>query len=345
MQKEADEKAMLSDILRHYDFNVDSVQKVRSAFKICTDKGNFCLKRVSNGYRKVKKSFYLIQYLKERGFDNIADFYYTKDDKAWIKRKDAAFYLTYWIEGREVSFKSIDELLRCSELLACFHNQAKGFEAPKKVKIKNHSAKWLKTFKKQRDELVKYKSYIDKLKLKGEFDFLYKSHLDYFASEADYAMRILELSGYKELCDYYKNEGYICHDSFYYQNILFDEQERMYIVDLESCRFDLPVSDLGKFIRRVLSKKRFLWDFDLCRKIIESYCRIRPLTREEYGILLAMLVFPHKAWKLGKKRYIKNKKWNEEKYREKLNRLLREREFKKEFIYCYIGFYGLEPEY
>ncbi len=339
------ERSMLSEVLRSYDLDIQEIDKVRSAYKVYTDKGIFCLKRVSHGYRKAKKSFYIMKHLKERGSENVVDYYFSKDGRAFIKRKDAAFYLTRWIEGRETSFSSIGEILRCSELLSNFHNHAKGFAAPKHVKIRSHTNKWRKAFLKCRDELGKFKEYIDKIKLKAEFDYTYRSSIDYFQKEAEHAIRILDHSKYNELCSYYLNEGYVCHDSYYYQNILIDKEDRLFIIDLESCQYDIPMSDLGKFIRRILSKKKFRWDFDLCRRIIESYCKVRPMTKEEYEILLAMLVFPHKFWKLGRKRYVKNKKWNENKYRKKLRRLLREREFKREFIYCYINFYGLDMDY
>ncbi|HYE83802.1 MAG TPA: CotS family spore coat protein [Clostridia bacterium] len=339
------ERGMISEVLKHYDFYVDSVDKVRSAYKICTSKGIFCLKRVSHGYKKAKKSFFIAKYLKDKCFDNLAEYYYTKEGKALVKQRDAAFYLTYWIDGREASFKNKEEILRCSEFLAYFHNMAKDFEEPKHVKVRSHVNKWGKSFAKCRDELEGCKEYIDKMKLKAEFDYIYRSNIDHFHKEAEFALKILEHSRYNELCDYYKNECYICHDSFYYQNIIIDREDRLYIVDMESCQYDIPVSDLGKLIRRVLSKKRFKWDFDLCRRMIESYCRVRPMAREEYELLLAMLVFPHKFWKLGRKRYVKGKKWSEEKYRKKLRRLLREGQYKREFIYCYINFYDLDLEY
>lgn len=339
------ELMMLAEIMKHYDFHVASVNKVRSAYKVCTDKGAFCLKRVSHGYRKAKKSYHIMRHLREKGFDNVVDCYDTKDGRTIIKHKDAAFYLTYWIDGREASFSDVSEILRCSELLALFHNYVQGFEAPKHVKIRDHSKKWKKTFIKYRDQIGDFREIIDKLKLKAEFDYTYRSCIDYFYKQAELAVKILVSSGYEELCDFYANEKNICHDSFYYQNILVDKDKKLYIVDLESCQYDIPMSDLGKLIRRILTKKKFKWDFDLCRRMIESYCRVRPMTREEYTILLAMLVFPHKFWKLGRKRYIKKKKWGEGKFRKKLNRLLKQKEYKREFIYCYINFYGLDIEY
>lgn len=339
------ERRMLSEILKSYDLHVRAVEKVRSAYKLLTDEGDFCLKRVSHGYRKAKKSFFIMEYLREKGFDNLAEYYFSRKGKPLIKYRDAAFYITYWIDGREVSFKKKKEILRCTELLAQFHNAVKGFEAPRHVEIRNHVKKWGKEFGKCRKQLEDFRKTIDKMKLKADFDYTYRDNIDYFLKEADFAAEILNGSRYAELCEYWKNERYICHDSFYYQNIIIDRNNKMHIVDMESCRYDIPAGDLGKLIRRVLSKGRYKWDFDLCRRMIESYCRIRPMSREEYEILLALLVFPQKFWKLGKKRYIKNKKWNEEKYRKKLHKLLNEGRYKREFIYCYTSFYSLDTGY
>lgn len=336
---------MLAEIIKHYDFCTASVEKVRSAYKIRTDKGDFCLKRVSHGYAKARKSYALSCYLKENGFDNIAEYYKTKSGKAIVKYMDAAFYATLWVEGREASFSRMSDILKCSRLLAEFHNKAKAFKAPKHVKLKEHTGKWAKSFRRCKEDLEGFREHIDKLKLKADFDYKYRDAVDAFRKEAEFSLEILKHCNYGEMCRYYREEGCICHDSFYYQNIIVDENEKLYIVDLESSQRDIPVSDLGKLLRRVLSKKRYLWDFDLCRRIIEEYSREHPLAREEYELLLSMLVFPHKFWKLGRKRYIRNKKWKETKYEKKLRRLLRERKYKQEFISCYISFYCLDIEY
>ncbi|MGE5633289.1 MAG: CotS family spore coat protein [Caulobacteraceae bacterium] len=336
-QKEA---AMLDSILKHYDFNILSVEKVRSAYKVYTDNGVFCLKRVGHGYRKAKKCFYIIKHLRDKGFNNVAEYYQTREKKIFLKLDDAAFYITYWIEGREASFRIIDDILRCAELLASFHNHAKGFEAPKHVTIKSDYKKWKKHFEKYLKQMEAFKSSIDKLKLKSEFDYMYRNCADYYCNEARLAIKLLKQSKYADLSEYQKNELYVCHDSFYYQNIIISDSKELYLVDLESCLYDIPMSDLGKFIRRVMTKGKYKWDFDLCRKIIESYSKIRPVSKEEYAILLTMLIFPHKFWKLGRKRYVKNKKWNEEKFKKKLKKIIKYREYKKEFIKCFMSFYN-----
>jgi len=54
--------------------------------------------------------------------------------------------------------------------------------------------------------------------------------------------------------------------------------------------------------------------------------------------MLALIIFPHKFWKLGKKRYVKYKNWNELKYMHKLNRLLKYNELQQQFIEDYLNY-------
>lgn len=339
------EKSLLNLVLPKYDFDVLAVEKIRSAYKIYTNKGVFCLKRVGNGYRRAKKGYYVAQHLKANGFDNITDYYHTMDGKIFIRHKKSAFYMTYWIDGREVCSAFTDDIIKSAALLADFHNHAKGLKPDKHIKIKAHYKKWDKSFKRCIEEMRLFKQTIDKMKLKSEFDYAYRSHIDFFCAEANIAVEILEKSHYVSISDYMEREAYVCHDSFYYQNILMDKNGKLFIVDLESCILDIPISDLGKFIRRIMTKRKHKWDFDICRRIIESYTKVRPISQEEYTLLFAMLVFPHKFWKLGKKRYIKNKKWPEEKFKKKIRKLLRLREYKNEFLKCFVNFYHLDIDY
>ena len=258
-----EERHTIDNVLKNYDFNVLLVERVRSAYKIHTDSGNFCLKKVSRGYRKSKKSFYISKHLKDNGFSNVADYYPTKKNKLFVKINDTVYYLTYWIEGREADFKIPYEVLKCAEMLAEFHNHAKGFKKTKSIRIRSYYDKWTKIFERSIKEIHSFIIKIDKLDIKTEFDYIYKENIDYYVQEAKQAIEILKHSNCSLLRKHQKNQRYVCHDSYYYQNILIDKTDKMYIVDLESCCYNLPMSDLGKFIRRVLSKSKYKWDFRL----------------------------------------------------------------------------------
>jgi Ser/Thr protein kinase RdoA (MazF antagonist) len=96
--------------------------------------------------------------------------------------------------------------------------------------------------------------------------------------------------------------------------------------------------DLGKFIRRLMTKSDFQWNFSKARYIIEAYHTQNPLSAEELEVMLALIIFPHKFWKLGRKRYIKQKNWSENKYMHKLEKVIKYSDLEQNFIDDYQNF-------
>lgn len=335
------EMELLEKVLENYDINYKSVEKVRSAYKI-TDEGNsYCLKMLSRGYKRANKSYYLSNAIKEKGFYNVALYYYTKTNEYLIKHKKSSFYITSWIDGSEVDFKNINDILDSARFLARFHIVSKGLEIPEEIKIRNKHGNWLENFNNHIKAVKKFGEKINK-KPKTGFDLIFKNSLHIFMQEAEFAVSLLKTKEAKHAFIEAEKERTICHDSFYYQNILRNQSGTLYLVDLESSLLDCPMSDLGKFIRRIICKTKFKWDFDLCRRIIDAYDNVRPISREELYPLLAMIAFPHKYWKFGKKRYIKKKKWSEEDYQSKLKKVINMQEYKFEFVRSFIMFYGIK---
>lgn len=334
------EKELLEKILSKYDFDIEGIEKVRSVYKIFSKQGIFCLKKISNGYERAKKAFFVSQYVKDKGFNNVADYVPTSDNYLFIKYHKTTFYVTKWINGGEIDFSSISDILDATELLAKFHQNSKGFRIKKQAKINVNYEDWYKNYKTYwRDikEVVKKAKEKDN---KTKFDELYIEGIYYFEKDYILAKRLIKGKELKSTVKEIKENRFLCHDSFYYQNILRSDDE-LYLVDLESSAMDMPISDLGKFIRRIMPRRKYKWDFDICRRIIEKYTDVRDISINEYKYLLSIIVFPHKYWKLGKKRYIKKKSWTEEKYIRKINKLMRLNVYKNEFIYCFINFYNI----
>ena len=98
---------------------------------------------------------------------------------------------------------------------------------------------------------------------------------------------------------------------------------------------DLQINDLGKFIRRMMHKSEYQWDFEKALLIMNAYDSINKLTKSEYEAMIALILFPHKFWKLGRKKYTKNKDWNELKYISKLNILIKYNELEQRFLNDY----------
>jgi CotS family spore coat protein len=337
------EMELLEKILNNYDINYKSVEKVRSAYKVTDDNNSYCLKMLGRGFKRANKSYFLSKALWEKGFDNLAPYYYTKDNEYLIKHKKSSFYITGWIDGSEVNFKNIDDILDSARFLAQFHIAAKDLEVPEGIRIRNRHGSMLENFKAHINTVKEFGEKINK-KPKTGFDLIFKNSLHIFMQEAEFSLSLLKTKQAKHALLDSEKERMICHDSFYYQNILRHQNGKLYLVDLESSLLDCPMSDLGKFIRRIICKTKFKWDFDLCRKIIDAYDSVRPISTNELYPLLAMIAFPHKYWKFGKKRYVKKKKWSEEDYQNKLKKVINMQPYKFEFIRNFMLFYGIEVD-
>ncbi|MFD3157133.1 CotS family spore coat protein [Haloimpatiens sp. FM7330] len=330
------EEHMIKNILTRYKFDVIQISKVRSVYKIKTNKGYICLKKIKHGKGKAENGSKLVEELKKNNFLNTPDFIKTKDNNLFIKYRKVYFYATEWIDGKECNLNDINEAIKCVQLLAKFHIASTNINL-KYLKIKNNLKKWPKIFNKKLYEMDRFKKCINNKKLKNQFDIKYYKYINSFYHRGLAALSLLNSSSYYKVSKLYKNKKTICHNSFYYQNII-KKDNKYYIIDLDSVIIDLPINDLGKLIRRLMFKKNYKWDFNKVKKMIKAYTAINPLTKEELEIMLSLIIFPHKFWKMGKKRYVKHKGWSEIRYMRKLNKLIEHDSLQESFMNDYLQY-------
>lgn len=335
---EIDEKeySILQAILKNYDFILIEIQKVRSAYKVITTSGCYCLKKMKHGKHKVRNGYILVEQLNKNNFLNVARYIKDKNGNLYVCYNRYIFYVTEWIDGDECDLKNMNEALNCVQLLANFHIASKNVDVDK-LKIRNNLKNWPKLFTNNLNEMASYKKLIERKVLKTEFDIKYGTYIDKFYSRGLVSINVLNKSEYYKISREANENKTICHDSFYYQNILCKDNN-YFLVDLDSIIIDLQINDLGKLLRRLMTKKDYLWNFQAARKIIEAYSNINPLRVGELEAMLALIIFPHKFWKLGKKRYVKHKNWSEFKYTSKLNKIVEHCELQDIFINDYLTY-------
>ncbi|UZW16187.1 CotS family spore coat protein [Clostridium pasteurianum] len=331
------EISMIKNIMKKYNINVKYIEKIRSVYKIKTEDKFLCLKKMKHGKMKPVNGNILVQELKKNKFNNVPMYIKTNNNKLFVKYKGFIFYLIEWIDGEECRMKNLDEAVNCAKLLGEFHLATSKIENKKLYNIKDDSRKWDKVFIKYLNDIKRYEKIIDKKDIVSEFDILYKENISYFYNQGIFAFNLLNKSHYNKLIS--SKEKTICHDSYYYQNII-KKNDDYYIVDLDSIIINLKIYDLGKMISRLMYSSHYKWNFNKAKILIEAYNSVNKLSYEEMETMLAYIVFPRKFWKLGKKRYVKNKNWIENKYIHKLKRIIelkgKEKKFVEEYrIYLY----------
>ncbi len=323
-------------VMRKYNIELVSAEKIRGVYKVIGNKGNFCLKRMKNGRNKVKNTCILTEQLLLNKFTNTAKYFRTKDGDSYVSYKKNIFYLTEWLEGMECDLTNIDEAVNCAKLLAHFHSISNKIDRSR-INVQNNSRDLPKIFASNLNDLQKFKRVITTKRIKNEFDVIFMENIDKFYNRGISAIDMLNKSQYYKSLKVANDKKIICHNSFYYQNIL-KNNEKYFIVDFDSIAIDLQISDLGKLIRRLMFKRSYGWDFNLAKSLIEAYSSVNRLSKEDIEIMFALIIFPHKFWKLGKKRYIKQKKWSETRYLHKLNKITSYNETQENFFQDYLSF-------
>lgn len=329
------EAAIIKNILNQYDLAPLNVEKVRSVYKIEIKDSFICLKKIRHGSRKIINGYYLTEQLQQMNFSKVAKYYKTKNDKLFVTLGKCTFYITEWIEGKECDIKKIDEAVNCAKLLAEFHIAAKLIDK-KRLNIKNNIENWYKIFLKYLNDLEAYKDHINIKSVKNKFDIKYRGYIPYFYERGFFAVKLLTESSYNTISKTTGNSSTICHNSFYYQNIIKTNNNDYYIIDLNSIVINLQIYDLGKMLSRLMYTPEYNWDFNKAKLLIEAYNTVNRLSLEELEIMLSLIIFPQKFWKLGRKKYIKHKYWRESKYLHKLKRILKYAKAQDKFINDYI---------
>lgn len=330
------EEQLVKKVLEKYSLKVSSINKSRSAYKIYTDKGIFCLKKMKHGNQKAENGSILVEELAKQNFKQIPQYIKTSRGENYVKSKKMIFYVTQWIDGKECDLCDLEEAKNCMKLLAQFHLASSKIDV-RKLKIRNNLKNWPLIFNSNIQDLGRYKKIIETKRLRNEFDNAYYQCIEDNIKRGLTTLNLLKESEYNTISKEAFNKKTICHDSFYYQNVIKRGKE-YFLVDLDSIIMDLHVKDVGKLIRRLMFKNEYSWDFNKAKLLIEEYNKYKTLSKAELEIMLALIVFPHKFWKLGRKRYDKHKNWNEIKYMHKLDALIKYNELQEIFLQDYLNF-------
>lgn len=190
-----------------------------------------CLKKIRYG-KKIDNRNLLVKGLIDNKFLNVAKYIPAKDGHLFVNINKFFFYATEWIDGKEVDLSSITEVENCSKLLAKFHLATNKIDTSK-LTLKNNLENFSISFKKKLNDIEKFKRIIERKKHKSEFDTAYFKYIDSYYSRGMSLLNTLNESEYNKLSTAANKNKIICHDSFYYQNIIKME-DSYYVVDLDS---------------------------------------------------------------------------------------------------------------
>lgn len=296
---------------------VKQIIPVRNVYRIVTDRGFFCLKKLRFPMEDMEFIFEAVEHLKEKGFKNAFSIVKQGNGDSFISFKGEKYFLTEWIDGRECDFLNPMDLDAAIEVLANLHKAAEGYVPTACPPDRCYYGKWSENFSKRINEMRLLREQVLAKPEKSDIDKIYLDYVYMCISDGEEALRLLSKTNYKVLSEDAARKGSFIHHDFAHHNILHTFDGRTYVVDFDYCIMDIGIHDLGSLIIRNMKKSN--WDVDKALDIIESYDRRNPVSSEELKVLAPFFLFPQDFWMISRQYYIERKDWDEEDYVDKMN--------------------------
>lgn len=311
------------DIMENYDLTVEQVTKGRGTFICSTSQGMKLLIPFNGSEERAKFLREFLQYIQSNGFP-VEQITPTAEGKM-LAEDDAGkkYLLKDMIAGSECSTRNWEEMSEAARLLARYHTCAR--QCPLEIPeiFAGAAGDRVLCYQKRIRELILVKNYVRTRKKKNEFEQKFAQHYPHFIARANEALRLLEQEEYVE------DTRLFCHGDFNQHNILHTH-EGYRIVNFEHLTYDIPMSDLANFLRKMLEKNN--WKEDLGVELIDAYDRIHPLNSGERLQLYIMLQFPEKFWKIANHYSNSHKAWLSGRDLEKLDKVIAQEPAKERFL-------------
>ncbi|NLM43771.1 MAG: CotS family spore coat protein [Clostridiales bacterium] len=315
------------EILSDYNLDLELFQMMgleildivpfRNVFRITTQKGMFSLKRVIYSKEEMDFIMFATEHLKNNGFQNMLE-YETKDDGSLFYEYDGEkYYLTKWIDGRELDYLNPIDLKSATLLLSEFHKASQGFHPPVIPDSRNLLGKWPESFKERIYEMNEMKFRALLKRGRTQFDKIYLEFVDMCLEDARRALKLLLDSPYEELVNKAKEKKGFIHHDYAHHNLMQSFDGKLYILDFDYCAVDIKIHDLGSLIIR--NMKKTTWDIDKALNIIEIYDKETPISNDELRVLVPFFLFPQDFWQISRQYYIERKDWGDRDYLDKMN--------------------------
>lgn len=317
------------DVLSQYDISINRTYKGRGAIICSGENKSYKLMNYNGTICRLNFISGLMKYIRNKGFYNIDDIVRNKDgDLISTNEFSETYILKEWYEGNECDVKNNKNVISGVETLALLHSQMRSGDFDYDG-IVPETPSLLQEYERHIRELKKIRTFMRGRKRKTSFEYDAILHFDEYYDLAKNAMEKLINTDYVSLEEECKKKKSFCHGNYNYHNIILIG-DKIAVVNFEKAGTGLQIKDLYFYMRKVLEK--YNWNIEIGYNILEKYNKICPISKEEHKILMVMLEFPEKFWKVVNQYYNSNKSWIPDKNVEKLKMVYTQQQKKEMFI-------------
>lgn len=318
-----------ADIMSKYNIEIKRTYKGRGAVIVVGTDGVYKLVPYNKTLCRLNFVNELLKHIREKGFENV-DIVIKNIDGELISTNEfqESYIVKEWYEGTECDVRNGKSVLNGVETLALLHTQMKD-GSMEYSGVLPETPSLIYEYDRHIKELKKIKTFMRSRNRKSSFEYDALLHFDEYYELALTAKDKLNRTGYEELEKECREKHIFCHGNYNYHNIIFQD-DKVAVINFEKAGIGLQIKDLYFYMRKVLEK--YSWNIELGYNMLERYNRICPISKEEHNILMVMLEFPEKFWKVVNQYYNGNKSWIPDKNIEKLNTVYMQQQKKEMFI-------------
>lgn len=316
-------------VLEQYDLEITGTRRGRGSYILETTQGLRILSDYNGSENKAMFQNCVMNQIREGGYERV-DLLIPNKEGSLISRdwEDHKYVVKEWYAGRECDTGSESEVLAVVANLARLHRLMKLKDEPECGAIFK-AVPPQKELHAQNTELRKVRSFVRKKHTKCAFERMFLDSFEHYYEQAAQAEdKLIRMED--KLQEAWDNEkGSICHGDYDHHHVLLSGYD-IATISFESCRYDLQISDLYRFMRKILEKHE--WNPRLGMRMLEQYTMIRPISRAERRLLYIKMLYPEKFRKLANYYYGSNKAWVSGRFLEKMNKLNAQEEHRLEYV-------------
>lgn len=307
-------KEIKNNILPHFNINATEIMQIkfkdtdkqRCVYKISTENNvNYCLKKVYYSVDDFLFIYCAIEWLFRKGI-LVPKILPSNDGNRFYICNKMLFILTPWINGEKCNYDLEKHILLSIKNLSKMHKISRDFYPLPHVKLKKLDDQLYPSIKKHFNNLLNLNNYA--FKINDTFSTL-------FLNKFPINETLCKISSEAALSiDYSLLSKSIVHNDYVNKNLIINEQNELYVIDFDKCKFGYSVQDLCYSLRRLLKRNSVKWNFGTFNKIINTYEETNSLSLHEFLYLLSYLSFPQKYWRISKDYYNNLSKYNKKMY-------------------------------
>lgn len=310
-------------ILEKYDLEVKSISRGRECYLCDTNQG---LKALIEYRGSVERATFLdgmLTFLKEHQIIT-EQFVKAKEGELIIEDEDGSkVALIDAFVGAECDVKNRDNILTATKKLSSLHNIANEYREKVPEFVKNPADAMLLLYEKHNRELRQVRNYIRNKKSKNAFEEMFMKQQEMFLEKGNHIVTLLQEQQEENV-----PIGF-CHGDFNQHNILITRQG-IAVVGMLHFSYDMQVSDLAKFMRKMLEKNS--WNIGLGMDMIQAYDSVKKIEKKELQYLYFFLAYPEKFWKIANHYNNSHKAWLSGRSIEKLEKVTEQEKEREQFL-------------